>query len=122
MPRDATASSPVYGLHPESIVTRPPQREPAPEPLGTIPRVILVSNRGPCKERDMTDQNKPKASKTPAPPETHQGGKPVPDHGLTAEQAREAQEAEAARNAEASIRDRMVHIGRGNQQSGRQGS
>ena len=37
-----------------------------------------------------------------------------------AEQVREAHERAAAKNAEASIRDRMVKIGRGNQQSGRQ--
>ncbi len=39
---------------------------------------------------------------------------------LAAEQAREAHESSGARNAEASIRDRMVDIGRGNQQAGRQ--
>ena len=39
-----------------------------------------------------------------------------------AEQVREAHERAAAKNAEASIRDRMVDIGRGNQQAGRQGS
>lgn len=50
----------------------------------------------------------------------HKSGKPAPTHDLTAEQAREAREAEAARNSEASIRDRMVNIGRGNQQAGRQ--
>ena len=49
------------------------------------------------------------------------GGKPVPTHETDAEQTREAQESEAARSAAASIRDRMVDIGRGNQQSGRQG-
>jgi hypothetical protein len=49
-------------------------------------------------------------------------GKPKPAPDVSAEQAREAQEAEAARNAEASIRDRMVDIGRGGQQAGRQGS
>jgi len=49
------------------------------------------------------------------------GGRPKSSHELTAEQTREAKEAEEARNAEASIRDRMVDIGRGNQQAGRQG-
>lgn len=49
-------------------------------------------------------------------------GKPLPDHATTAEQARESQEAkEAIDSGRASIRDRMVAIGRGNQQSGRQG-
>ena len=50
------------------------------------------------------------------------GGKPWQTHGTTAEQTREARESEEARQAEASIRDRMVNIGRGNQQAGRQGS
>ena len=39
-----------------------------------------------------------------------------------AEQVREACESEQAKNASASGRDRMVDIGRGNQQAGRQGS
>ena len=37
-----------------------------------------------------------------------------------AEQLREARESAKAKNAEASIRDHMVDIGRGNQQAGRQ--
>lgn len=43
-------------------------------------------------------------------------------HGLAAEQLREARESSQAKNAEASSRDRMVDIGRGNQQAGRQRS
>jgi hypothetical protein len=39
---------------------------------------------------------------------------------LDAEQVREARESAQARNAEASTRDRMVEIGRGSQQAGRQ--
>lgn len=39
---------------------------------------------------------------------------------LDAEQVREARESAQARNAEASTRDRMVDIGRGTQQAGRQ--
>jgi hypothetical protein len=39
---------------------------------------------------------------------------------VEAEQVREARESTEAHNAEASIRDRMVDIGRGNQQAGRQ--
>jgi hypothetical protein len=39
---------------------------------------------------------------------------------VEAEQVREARESAEARNAEASTRDRMVDIGRGNQQAGRQ--
>ena len=41
---------------------------------------------------------------------------------VEAEQVREARESAQARNAEASTRDRMVDIGRGNQQAGRQGA
>lgn len=54
-------------------------------------------------------------------PGDDKGGKPVPTHETTAEQVRESQESEEARNAEASNRERMVDIGRGNQQAGRQG-
>ena len=49
-------------------------------------------------------------------------GKPVPTHEVAAEQVREARESAEAHQAEASNRDRMVDIGRGNQQAGRQGS
>jgi hypothetical protein len=49
-------------------------------------------------------------------------GKPTPAYKTDAEQTREAQESQAAKNAEASTRDRMVDLGRGNQQAGRQGS
>ena len=48
-------------------------------------------------------------------------GKPTPNQATDAEQIREAQESAQARDAEASIRDHMVDIGRGNQQAGRQG-
>ena len=48
-------------------------------------------------------------------------GKPAPTHATAAEQARETQECRGARDAEGSIRARMVNIGRGNQQAGRQG-
>jgi hypothetical protein len=66
----------------------------------------------------MTRRTEPQSSGNPGgqPP---QSGKQQPGHDLAAEQAREAQEAAKARNNEASIRDRMVDIGRGNQQSGR---
>ena len=50
------------------------------------------------------------------------GGKPKRAFRDIAEQAREAVESREARGAEASNRDRMVDIGRGNQQAGRQGS
>ena len=47
-------------------------------------------------------------------------GKQAATSGLAAEQLREARESAQAKNAEGSIRDRMVDIGRGNQQAGRQ--
>jgi hypothetical protein len=47
-------------------------------------------------------------------------GKPSTDSALAGEQIREARENNEAKNAEGSIRDRMVDIGRGNQQAGRQ--
>jgi hypothetical protein len=48
------------------------------------------------------------------------GRRPVPTHEPAAEQIREADESEEARNARTSSRERMVDIGRGNQQAGRQ--
>ncbi len=68
----------------------------------------------------------------PAPPVSGRGkskgkgkgatakGKPAIEGELAAEQVREAGESDQAKNAEASIRDHMVDIGRGNQQAGRQ--
>jgi hypothetical protein len=47
-------------------------------------------------------------------------GKPSLGNALAGEQVREAEENNQATNAEGSIRDRMVDIGRGNQQAGRQ--
>jgi len=47
-------------------------------------------------------------------------GKPAVTGGLASEQVREAGENSQAKNAEGSVRDRMVDIGRGNQQAGRQ--
>jgi len=63
-----------------------------------------------------TDKSK-KVPKNRSP----QGGPPHPTHEVAAEQTRESQEKAKARNAEASIRERMVKLGRGNQQAGRQG-
>jgi hypothetical protein len=61
------------------------------------------------------------------PKESKADGKKRGKGGTTLEtvaeqQAREARESQEARNAEASNRDRMTDIGRGNQQAGRQGS
>ncbi len=50
-----------------------------------------------------------------------QGGHPTPTHEASAEKAQATQESDEARDAEASNRERMVKIGRGNQQAGRQG-
>jgi hypothetical protein len=50
-----------------------------------------------------------------------QGGIPRRQHETGAEQTREAQESGEARGAVESSRDRMIDIGRGNQQAGRQG-
>ena len=48
-------------------------------------------------------------------------GKPALGNSLAADQDREARENNQAKIAEGSIRDRMVDIGRGNQQAGRSG-
>jgi hypothetical protein len=68
----------------------------------------------------MSDFGKPKLSDAIPHPKS-EGGKPEPTHETVAEQARASKESEDARNAEASNRERMVDIGRGNQQAGRQG-
>lgn len=49
------------------------------------------------------------------------GGEPQRTHAVVAEQAREARESEEARRAVPTNRQRMVDIGRGNQQAGRGG-
>ena len=60
----------------------------------------------------------------PKPPKEggKKGGRSEQTLEITAEQSREARERKQARNAEASNRDRMEDIGRGNQQAGRQGT
>ena len=73
----------------------------------------------------MSDLGKHKLSDAmpkPAKGRGKKGGKPAPGEETVAEQAREARESEKARNAQASNRERMVDIGRGNQQAGRQSS
>lgn len=89
----ATTSTPPASSEP------PASYEPEGLPSGT--------GTGPVKQAASTKSSK-------------KGGKPEPAHDLTAEQTREAQEAETARNAAVSSRERMVDIGRGNQQAGRQ--
>ena len=71
----------------------------------------------PAQERDISSG----AMGSPAHRPPNPGGKPEPTHDVAAERAREAHEAAMARNAVASNRERMVDIGRGNQQAGRQG-
>ncbi len=75
----------------------------------------------------MTDLSKKKLSDAfrrtfPAAAGKRRRGKPTATQASEAEQIRETQESEQAAAAEASIRARMVAIGRGNQQAGRQGS
>jgi hypothetical protein len=68
-----------------------------------------ASPTGRGKGRGKT-KNKPGSAK----------GKPAVTGELASEQVREAGENDQAKNAEGSVRDRMVDIGRGNQQAGRQ--
>ena len=58
---------------------------------------------------------------TPGPLTETRHGKHVPNHSTAAEQSREAQEARDAEEAGGATRDKMIQIGRGNQQAGRQG-
>jgi hypothetical protein len=78
-----------------------------------------------AKETIMAEIGKHKLSDAIPHPQHASGddksGKPEPTHETVAEQVREAQESEQARVAGASNRERMVDIGRGNQQSGRRG-
>jgi hypothetical protein len=69
----------------------------------------------------MSEIGKHKLSDAIPPEPEDKGGKHSPTHETAAEQAREEAESQHARDAEASIREKMVNIGRGNQQAGRQG-
>ncbi len=64
----------------------------------------------------MSQKNDPEPARPTTTPHQH------PTHDTQAEQLRESQESQKAKEAEASIRERMVNIGRGNQQAGRQKS
>jgi hypothetical protein len=78
----------------------------------------------PALPTELTSDNTPQDGKVPGQKRGKGRGKSSgkPDRtGLAAEQVREADETQHAKNAEASIRDHMVEIGRGNQQAGRQG-
>ena len=73
-----------------------------------------MSDIGKHKLADAIPDPKPEATE-------HNAGKPHPTHATAAEQVREEQKSGQAHNAEGSIRDKMIDIGRGNQQAGRQG-
>jgi len=85
----------------------PPQVEPTPLSDGGAGGGPAKQGKGKSKGKA---KNKGKSDQLSA------------SHGLAAEQVREARESTQAKNAEASARDRMVDIGRGNQQAGRQRS
>jgi hypothetical protein len=78
------------------------------------PAAIAVGEIGKCEPSDAISQQQPEGV-------GDKGGRPVPTHESAAEPIREAKEGEEARDAEASNRDRLVDIGRGNQQAGRRG-
>jgi hypothetical protein len=78
---------------------------------------MIMAEIGKHKLSDAVPHPQPQAKD-----EADKGGKPVTTHETSAEQAREAKESEEAQRAKASNRERMVDIGRGNQQAGRQGS
>ena len=80
----------------------------------------------PPEQRSKAESAQPDAdtqagSKEQAPKGKGKGkGKKATSGSRDAEQIREARESAQAKNAEASSRDRLVDIGRGNQQAGRQ--
>jgi HSP20 family protein len=95
-----------------------------PRPARSSPRQIKVAGASapsPSVGCPVAPDRKPVSSGTaghdPADQPQRPGGKPEPTHDRAAELARERHEAETARNAQASNRDRMVDIGRGNQQA-----
>ncbi len=73
-------------------------------------------------ETGATPAKKGKGSSKGKRKSQRKAAEPSATRGLAAEQLREARESTQAKNAEAGIRDRMVDIGRGNQQAGRQRS
>lgn len=99
---------------PKTAAAKPKQIKvasgPTPPPTSDRPE-------HPAQERDTSRTDKSSPAHRPPNP----GGKPEPTHDVAAEQMREAHEAATARGAVASSRERMVDIGRGNQQAGRQG-
>jgi len=74
------------------------------------------------EEHPMTKKRKLGDTKPGPKPKISRNREPEKTHEVAAEQMREASESAKAKSAEASIRGRMIDIGRGNQQAGRQGS
>ena len=74
------------------------------------------------KGRAMSQADHSQSSNSPHYPTDRDDPGSKPPQGMSPEQQRAAQEAKNAANAQSSTRDRMVDIGRGNQQAGRQGS
>ncbi len=97
---------------PKTAAARPKQIKVTSGPTPSMPS---EGREHPVQERGQTVTGKHDSAETPKP-----GGKPEPSRDIAAEQARETHEDEMARNAVASNRERMVEIGRGNQQAGRQ--
>jgi hypothetical protein len=100
---------------PKTAAAKPKQ---IPVASGPTPPPSSDRPEHPGPEREPSGTGKPTTAQRPPKPGEK---KPEPTHNVAAEQAREAHEAETARNAVASSRERMVDIGRGNQQAGRQG-
>lgn len=65
-----------------------------------------------------SDKSKPRPGESERKP--MEQGRPTPTPQTSAEQTREAGESRKARDAQETNRERMVDIGRGNQQAGRQ--
>ena len=84
---------------------------------GPAPASSTDGSNRPAQQWDTSGTSKSSPFHQPPNPD----GKPEPTHEFAAEQALEAHEAAMARGAVASNRERMVDIGRGNQQAGRQG-
>ncbi len=111
---------PVRSRRPDADLAQVGRVQAEADQGGERPEAATVErSSGAYRSGNRTNQAPVKHDSAHRPP--NPGGKPEPTHNVAAEQAREAHEAEAARNAVASNRERMVDIGRGNQQAGRQG-
>jgi hypothetical protein len=112
-----------------SVLLHPPGGETGPAVEQIAARAYeLWENRGRTHGTDQQDwfeaerqlRGRAAESEHNRPHPSH-GGRQPQDQRTTAEQARESRESEQARWSVASSRERMVDIGRGNQQAGRQG-